>query len=132
MTREKAKVLLPIIQAYAEGKVIQIIYPSGEWIDNNEPLFNCDYSFYRIKQKVKFRPFANAEECWVEMQKHQPFGWLKDKSSNKLIIENVDSRGCVEVYNGGECSFNEVFEYFTFADGVPFGVKIEDGYNGIK
>ena len=126
MTRENAKALLPIIKAYAEGKVIQIINPSGEWIDNNEPLFNCDYSFYRIKQKVKFRPFANAEECWAEMQKHQPFGWLKDKSSNKLIIENVDSRGCVEVYNGGACSFNEVFEYFTFADGLPFGIKEEE------
>lgn len=44
------------------------------------------------------------EECWNEMQKHQPFGWLKDKSGNKLIIENVDSRGYVEVYNGG-CMF---------------------------
>ena len=81
---------------------------------------------YRVKPEFKYRPFKDIEECWSEMQKHQPFGWLKDKSGNKLIIENVDSRGCVEVYNGGACSFNEVFEYFTFADGLPFGVKVEE------
>lgn len=28
---------------------------------------------YRIKPE---RPFKDAEECWNEMQKHQPFGGL--------------------------------------------------------
>ena len=135
MNRKEAAELLPIIQAFAKGKDIE--YRTKGFNENWKKVTQIpELSFksfeYRIKPEPKFRPFKNAEECWNEMQKHQPFGWLKDKSSNKLIIENVDSRGCVEVYNGGECSFNEVFEYFTFADGVPFGVKIEDGYNGIK
>ena len=125
MTREDAKQLLPIIQAFSEGKCIQTKTGSG-WVNMENMSFAGKPKAYRIKPESKYRPFENAEECWQEMLKHQPFGWLKDKSSNKLIIENVDSRGCVEVYNGGACSFNEVFEYFTFADGLPFGVKEEE------
>ena len=126
--KEEVKSVMNIIQAFADGKTIQAIDPyNDEWCDqtklNFEALFERQY---RIKPEQKYRPFKDAEECWAEMQKHQPFGWLKDKSGNKLIIENVDSRGCVEVYNRGACSFNEVFEYFTFADGTPFGVKVEE------
>ena len=124
--------LLPIFQAMADGKTIQTKNGIG-WIDidGDEDGLNLDsiinyQDCYRIKPEVKYRSFKNAEECWQEMMKHHPFGWLKDKSGNKLIIENVDSRGCVEVYNGGACSFNEVFDYFTFADGLPFGVKVEE------
>lgn len=80
---------------------------------------------YRIKPEVKFRPFANAEECWQEMEKHQPFGWVKDRNGSKLVIENVDSRGFVEVYDKGTCSFKDVFENYHFVDGLPFGVKQE-------
>ena len=129
MNRKEAAELLPIIQAFAEGRDIE--YRTKGFNENWKKVTQIpELSFksfeYRIKPEPKFRPFKNAEECWNEMQKHQPFGWLKDKSSNKLIIENVDSRGCVEVYNGGACSFNEVFEYFTFADGLPFGIKEEE------
>ena len=60
------------------------------------------------------------------MLKHQPFGWVKDRNGSKFIIENVDSRGFVEVYDEGTCNFNEVFENRTFADGLPFGVKVEE------
>lgn len=60
------------------------------------------------------------------MQKHQPFGWVKDRNGSKFVIENVDSRGFVEVYDDGTCSFKEVFEIRTFADGTPFGVKTEE------
>ena len=130
MTRENAKALLPIIKAYAEGKVIQIINPSGEWIDNNEPLFNCDYSFYRIKQKVKFRPFANAEECWQEMQKHQPIGWINSKEATEDVyftITGLTNGTCGVMLNSpGGWSFSGLFDYYTFADGTPFGVKEEE------
>ena len=124
MTRENAKALLPIIKAYAEGKVIQIINPSGEWIDNNEPLFNCDYSFYRIKQKVKFRPFDNAEECWQEMQKHQPFAWVKEKHSDRYSLITEVNGLSIKVKEG--CLFTDSVKYYTFADGTPFGVKVEE------
>ena len=123
MTRENAKALLPIIKAYAEGKVIQIINPSGEWIDNNEPLFNCDYSFYRIKQKVKFRPFANAEECWDEMQKHQPFGWVNYNGYRANITAVMGSAITFVDNKGYTLFFQQAFEGCTFIDKQPFGIK---------
>ena len=129
MNRKEAAELLPFIKAFGEGKDIEIRSKNTHaqlngWAKMDEFIFgNFEY---RIKPEPKYRPFKNAEECWQEMQKHEYFGWIKDKSGNKLIIENVDSRGCVEVYNGGACSFNEVFEYFTFADDTPFGVKVEE------
>ena len=128
--RNEAKILVPIISAYAEGRILQY-KEKEEWrdIEDSEGLsINTiinEAENYRIKPESKYRPFKNAEECWNEMQKHQPFGWVKDRNGSKFIIENVDSRGFVEVYDEGTCTFNEVFENQTFVDGLTFGVKVE-------
>lgn len=127
MNRNKAKTLSPIIKAFSEGKTIQSRCIKGDtslWYDDEDPSFDDDFE-YRIKPETKYRPFANAEECWVEMCKHNPFGWVKDRNGSAFVIENVDSRGFVEVYDEGTCNFKEVFENRTFADGAPFGVKEE-------
>lgn len=124
--------LFPILKAIKEGKTIQW-NDMGVWcdIDGDDEGFVLDTLIgktdgYRIKPESKYRPFKDAEECWQEMQKHQPFGWVKDRNGSKFVIENVDSRGFVEVYDEGTCNFNEVFENSTFADGLPFGVKVEE------
>ena len=126
--KEEVKSVMNIIQAFADGKTIQAIDPyDDEWCNqtklNFEALFEGEY---RIKPDPKYRPFKDAEECWQEMEKHQPFGWVKDRNGSKFIIKNVDSRGFVEVYDEGTCTFNEVFENRTFVDGLPFGVKVEE------
>ena len=141
MTREEAKQLLPIIQAFAEGEIIECRTKQGtisagipnEWTEIKEIGFWNGIE-YRIKPDPKYRPFANAEECWTEMLKHQPFGWLKgDKCFYNIVsVSNIDVSmanvsGDIVILN-----FSDVMEDNTFADGVPFGVKIEDGYNGIK
>jgi hypothetical protein len=132
MIRENVKKNMDIISAFAEGKTIQYKTDTGSWHDLTEneglPMGTLaeEPNKFRIKPEQKFRPFKNAEECWTEMQKHQPFGWVKDRNGSKFVIENVDSRGFVEVYDEGTCSFNEVFENRTFADGTPFGVKTEE------
>ena len=131
MDRNQAKKLLPIIQAYAEGKAIQVkdkrlSDEEDGWYETDDCSFNIEKFDYRIKPEPKYRPFKNAEECWQEMQKHQPFGWVKDRNGSKFVIENVDSRGFVKVYDEGTCSFKEVLENYTFADGAPFGVKSEE------
>lgn len=77
-----------------------------------------------FKNGKEARPFRNKEECWNEMLKHQPFGWVKHTSSNEYfysILEVVDG-GCVFVY-GPMVPFDEVYEFNTFADGTPFGIK---------
>lgn len=124
--------LFPILEAIKEGKTIQW-NDMGVWcdIDGDDEGFVLDTLIgktdgYRIKPESTYRPFKDAEECWAEMQKHQPFGWVKDRNGSKFVIENVDSRGFVEVYDDGTCSFKDVFENRTFADGTPFGVKTEE------
>lgn len=135
MDRNQAKEFYPILQAFAEGKVIETrTDPStlkrkesecNDWTEMKELEYWSSVQ-YRIKPEPKYRPFKDAEECWTEMQKHQPFGWVKDRNGSKFVIENVDSRGFVEVYDEGTCNFKEVFENHTFADGLPFGVKVEE------
>ena len=135
MTREEAKAFYLILQAFAEGKVIETrtdpnvvgkgLEDMNDWTEMNE-IEHWNNILYRVKPEPKYRPFINAEECWTEMQKHQPFGWVKDRNGSKFVIENVDSRGFVEVYDEGTCNFNEVFENRTFVDGLPFGIKVEE------
>lgn len=138
MDRNQAKEFYPIMQAFAEGKVIECrTKPSAlskSWQDMNEWTEMKDITYwsnieYRIKPdskaEAKYRPFANVEECWAEMQKHQPFGWVKDRNGSKSIIENIDYRGCLSINDDGICNFYETFENYTFADGTPFGVKVE-------
>jgi hypothetical protein len=129
MDIKNLKKIMPILQAIVDGKTIQHKTINREWYDTNVASLDhlvTYYKDYRIKPEPKYRPFKNAEECWAEMQKHQPFGWVKDRNGSKFVIENVDSRGFVEVYDDGTCSFKEVFENRTFADGTPFGVKVEE------
>ena len=129
MTREEAKQILPIIQAYIEGKQIQQL--SNKWKDVNELNINCllnNPELYRIKPEPKYRPFANAEECWQEMLKHQPFGWLKgDKCFYNIVsVSNIDVSMANVSGDIVTLDFSEVMEDNTFADGTPFGVKVEE------
>lgn len=123
---------MDIISAFAEGKTIQYKTDTGSWHDLTEseglPMGTMEEepNNFRIKPETTYRPFKDAEECWAEMLEHQPFGWVKDRNGSKFVIENVDSGGFVEVYDDGTCSFKEVFENRTFADGTPFGVKTEE------
>ncbi len=129
MDREQAKVLLPIIQAFSEGKTIQSRCITGEtslWWDDNNPTFEVDDFDYRIKPEPKYRPFNNAEECWNEMQKHQPFGWILDRYGEIYNIAKVRTSSitiCLAV--GFEFYNYEEASEFTFADGTPFGI-LED------
>lgn len=122
--------MLPIIQAFSEGRIIEsssITDVSKAWREVTDfPIGMIKNFKFRIKPEPKFRPFKDAEECWTEMQKHQPFGWVKDRNGSAFVIENVDSRSFVEVYGEGTCTFKEVFENHTFVDGLPFGVKLEE------
>ena len=124
MNRQQAKEMWPIMKAFAEGKVIQFRTDSiSKWIETTTPKFDLLHE-YRIKPEPKYRPFRTKEECWNEMLKHQPFGWVKHTSSNEYfysILEVVDG-GCVFVY-GPMVPFDEVYEFNTFADGTPFGIK---------
>ena len=136
MNRENAKVLLPIIQAFSEGKQIQWLKPdSDEWIDvvggdnvDFEDLAESNVA-YRIKPEPKYRPFKNAEECWAEMLKHQPFGWVKYKdgsTTNKFMFICDISDKEATFNNCIEFTYYSFLEDYVFADGTPFGVLEEE------
>lgn len=120
--------LLPTFQAMADGKTIQTKNGNG-WIDidGDEDGLNLDslidyQDCFRIKPESKYRPFKNAEECWAEMQKHQPFGWLKSKENGYYsFITMLNNRFRLNGYDGW--LFDETIKKFTFADGTTFGVK---------
>lgn len=125
MNRQRAKELLPVIQAFAEGKTIESRYikTGMAFTENRIPSFSDDFE-YRIKPEPKYRPFVDKEECWNEMLKHQPFGWLKDDVVQLYNIINIKTTG-ITVNNGiSNCnySFKSVFN-LTFFDGTPFGIK---------
>ena len=134
MTREQAKELLPVIQAYAEGEIIQYKNFLDEWtdIEENEGLsFICPPSDYRIKPQSKYRPFKTQEECWNEMLKHQPFGFLSiaDKHDYFSVCRVFEEEGKPKIWltnnTYGDCDMTTAFVIFQFIDGTPFGIKEE-------
>ena len=126
MTREEAKQLLPIIQASSEGKCIQSKTGSG-WVNMENMSFAGKPKAYRIKPEPKYRSFKNAEECWKEMLKHQPFGWLKDKNDGHLtLITVVDNDNMMALNGRVGWDFLSMMNNYVFADGTPFGVKVEE------
>ena len=131
MTREEAKVLLPIIQAYAEGKNIQYNSVTSGWCDITEseglPMGFLEEkpSYFRIKKKFTYRPFANVEECWNEMLKHKPFGWVKSTLFKDLALVQRVTTLYVEI-NRVIIDYKDTLKKFTFTDGTPFGIKVEE------
>lgn len=136
MDRNQAKEFYSILQAYAEGKVIECrTKPSAvegtdvpnDWTEMKEIEYKNNTE-YRIKPEVKFRPFANAKECWAEMQKHQPFGWIKCKEGYFNIVYVDDyyvglaDKGNSSILLASKNSYQDN----TFKDGTPFGVKVEE------
>lgn len=123
--------VMPILQALEKGKTIQFAATDEEWVDIDsdedglslETLINNPQA-YRIKPEQKYRPFKNAEECWEEMQKHQPFGWVKIGDWYCTIKEiRPTSAFC---HGGGDVfHYEDMVKQITFADGTPFGIKEE-------
>ena len=130
MTREEAKELLPFIQAFAEGKTIQVL-ANDTWKDEDYPFMEV-LCHYRIKPEPKYRPFKTTQEAFKEINEHNHYGWVKSKIRDKMmhiaaIGHNKD--GYVEFFcNTGfsgleHLSSETMFEYFEFIDGSPFGVR---------
>ena len=132
MTREDLINAMPIIKAFIDGKKLQYKDLNHEWEDlevNDIDLDDFVKSAWRIKPESEYRPFKDAEECWNEMEKHQPFGVVKDKyfanyqthrAFTCLITNGCDFGGYEDE------TFESCFKNLLFADGTPFGVKVEE------
>ena len=133
MNRKEAAELSPFIKAFGEGKDIEMRSKNPHaqlngWAKMDEFIFgNFEY---RIKPEPKYRPFKDVKECWQEMQKHQPIGWVKSKEATEDVyftITGLTNGTCGVMLNSpGGWSLSGLFDYYTFADGTPFGVKEEE------
>ena len=125
MDRNQAKEFYPILQAFAEGKAIECrTKPSAlskswqgmnDWTEIKEIGYWNNIE-YRIKPEPKYRPFKDAEECWNEMQKHQPIGYTK-------LIGEIEYSFITDVNDS--INYSGAIKEYTFADGTPFGIKEE-------
>ena len=129
MTREEAKELLPIIQALAEGKMIQDkIEGLTDWFDTDE--INLEYNGIKIKHRIKpepfYRPFRSQEECVKEMMNHTPFGIVTDGIS--ILKVAIYPNG---IYLVGLSvpfhimPFSKSLQSIRFSDGKEFGIKVQ-------
>ena len=130
MNRKEAAELLPIIKAFSEGKEIEGLYKGTKspWFKIKDMHFN-EGIIFRIKPETKYRPFKDIEECWSEMQKHQPFGWIKNGgywyniiNTGGMSVKIIDTRGAIATLY-----FSDLLAHYRFADGTLFGVKTEEG-----
>ncbi len=98
MNKDNAKDYLPLVQALAEGKTIQL-KAFGQWIDLENPDFVYSLKHYRIKPEPKkewvrvglwrvgldSRRYASSEEDEIRLQSLPHFGgWLTDRIEYEL------------------------------------------------
>ena len=119
---------IKVMQAYVEGKQIQ--YKDDEvWIDIAYPDWDWHNWKYRIKPEPNYRPFRDSEECWQEMQKHRPFGWIKNKNNGHYaMITKVNAdfdKKHIAISGINIWTLSETMCDYTFADGEPFGINEE-------
>jgi hypothetical protein len=127
MTRNEIKKYLPIIQAFAEGTDIEYYDRSTEeWRLATVPTFSSGVD-YRIKVEPEYRPFNSKEECWDEMRKHKPFGWITDGDSNYNI--NIMNDSLVMASDFKSCIFartyKDALKSLKFIDETPFGIQVK-------
>ena len=132
LTREEAKEMLPIIQAWADGQTVDWYDPAIGWRLSGFTMdFDKKPNFYRIKPEPKYRPFKTREECWEEMHKHPDFGWIKVNVTSEYeqvvrVFDYCKTELCFNIANSDDDYTSEMMlNSYTFTDGAPFGVKDE-------
>ena len=123
MTREEIERRAELYSALAEGKTIQILNMEGNWVDVEVKKLNYipETLKFRIKPEPNYRPKKKKKECWQEMMKHQPFGWIKSKITKQIYCIGVVAEEEMYCFNDF-WNYQDAFEQFTFIDGTPFGI----------
>ena len=99
MNRSEAKELLPIIQAFAEGKGVETKTGSG-WISIENMSFAGNPDSYRIKPEPEYRPFENTvwangvcafclKNITLEASCTTPLGVMLDYYNNYRVLGSI-------------------------------------------
>lgn len=143
MTREESRELLPLIQAYAEGKTIQVLSFDDKWHDEPTPDFCLNVENYRIKPESEFRPFKNTDElihvyetmmnkllgvdqCFIDTCMCLPSIWIKHKTDGRKILIAEFGENFVKVgAKSKPITLEVLLSNYTFCDESPCGVEVE-------
>ena len=133
MTQDQIKDILPILQAYSEGKTIQFKDPKimTDWVSVKTIALKDIQDFlegqFTFRVKPEYVPFETKEECWEEMLKHQPFSWVQSQGIKQPIVSVAEEELMLDAYPDEHLiySFKDAFKAFTFADDTPFGKLVE-------
>jgi hypothetical protein len=121
MNRENAIKLIPIIQAFANGKIIEYNDLNGNWVSNKELGFNDDFNRYRIKSEPKLVPFTFEDNLlfrdkWVYFSKDCIY----------RIIFYSKTGICISGLEKQYYTYKESFDKLIFEDGTVFGKLVND------
>lgn len=137
MIQNQIKDILPILQAYSEGKTIQFKDPQimTDWVSIGAIDIKDIQTFlegnltFRVKPEPKYVPFETKEECWEEMLKHQPFSWITftKQGIKQPIVSVAEDELMLDAYPDEHLpyTFKEALNSFQFADNTPFGKLVE-------
>lgn len=77
-----------------------------------------------IKLEPSYRPFKSTQECFSEMRKHEPFGWIKSVDGDDLVdILSLHGESNRIITTDGPYNLKYAFDLYTFIDDTPFGVE---------
>ena len=125
MTREETKKRIKVMQAFVDGKDVEVLN-TDKWELVSNPSWS-PATKYRIKPGPSYRPFESAQECIEEMRRHEPFGWVKYKPGFGDKCSAITEVSISSIRIGVTCfCTKEMFQYITFLDGSQFGIKVED------
>lgn len=112
------------IEAFEEGKQIQIEAADGNWRDIKTPTFSVGVygTKYQIKPEPKYRPYNKHDK--IELLGKVV---VNKASSIKRIILAVDPSMSVGLWSSCEdwADPKSLLKYYTFADGTPCGILDE-------
>ena len=92
-----------------------------DFMDDERKEITADEILSLEVTEPSYRPFKNKDECWDEMQKHQPFGWIMGKFSEPKTIVQTMFYNSIYI-SDKSYTYEKAMRMFTFADGTPFGI----------
>lgn len=128
--------MIKVMQAFIEGKTIQYKKVNDNDWDawcNCNPVWDWANYEYRVKPEPTYRPYKNLEEFKQDIVRKYGGSsfetiletrniWLKSKC--KEFIGQIDKLTTNNIFiDGSDKSWLCVFNYYSYLDGTPFGIK---------
>ena len=120
------KEIIEVVKAHSQGKIIQFRDKNVNTVwttcANNDPSWDFSRTDFRAKPEKCIRAYKDRDECWNDMLKHEPFGWVK-RNDEIFCVLSVNE-GCIEgsgFFIGFDRAINKE-DMVYYIDGSPFGI----------